>query len=295
MSAWVARLAALSRAARYGGAGRLRRLRFHWPEVAVGTLVHGGQPLDPRRDRDEPRAVAARGIRRGPSDGCRSRELAERAGLPMPTAHRLVGELVDWGALSRDATGRIRDRPPALGRRAARPGADRAATAGLAVPAGPLRRHARHRPPGGARRDGGALPGPAVRQRLRPGGQQHRFPAADARDRRRQGAARPRACGGAGGRAVRPAPRHAVHPHPAGHAAPAAGPRAPGRLRDDRRGDEPRRLLGGGADPGRAAAWWRRWASWCPTSGTTGRSYVAALQVAAQGIGRALAARVDRD
>ncbi len=32
-------------------------------------------------------------------------ELAERAGLPVPTAHRLVGELVAWGALSRTASG----------------------------------------------------------------------------------------------------------------------------------------------------------------------------------------------
>ena len=32
-------------------------------------------------------------------------ELAERAGLPMPTAHRLVGELTEWGALSRTASG----------------------------------------------------------------------------------------------------------------------------------------------------------------------------------------------
>ena len=32
-------------------------------------------------------------------------ELAVRADLPVPTAHRLVGELVAWGALSRTATG----------------------------------------------------------------------------------------------------------------------------------------------------------------------------------------------
>lgn len=32
-------------------------------------------------------------------------ELAGRAGLPVPTAHRLVGELVDWGALARTPAG----------------------------------------------------------------------------------------------------------------------------------------------------------------------------------------------
>lgn len=32
-------------------------------------------------------------------------ELAGRAALPMPTAHRLVGELVAWGALTRTSTG----------------------------------------------------------------------------------------------------------------------------------------------------------------------------------------------
>jgi len=38
--------------------------------------------------------------------------LRQRAGLPMPTAHRLVGELVEWGALIRLADGRY-----AIGRR----------------------------------------------------------------------------------------------------------------------------------------------------------------------------------
>ncbi len=33
-------------------------------------------------------------------------ELAGRAGLPLPTAHRLVGELVAWGALTREEDGR---------------------------------------------------------------------------------------------------------------------------------------------------------------------------------------------
>lgn len=33
-------------------------------------------------------------------------DVAERADLPLPTAHRLVGELVAWGALERDETGR---------------------------------------------------------------------------------------------------------------------------------------------------------------------------------------------
>jgi DNA-binding IclR family transcriptional regulator len=32
-------------------------------------------------------------------------ELASRAGLPLPTAHRLVGELVAWGALARTSSG----------------------------------------------------------------------------------------------------------------------------------------------------------------------------------------------
>ncbi len=39
-------------------------------------------------------------------------QLSERAGLPMPTTHRLVGELVGWGALARTPSGEY-----AVGRR----------------------------------------------------------------------------------------------------------------------------------------------------------------------------------
>ena len=35
-------------------------------------------------------------------------EIAQATGMPKPTAHRLVGELTDWGALDRDADGRYR-------------------------------------------------------------------------------------------------------------------------------------------------------------------------------------------
>jgi DNA-binding IclR family transcriptional regulator len=35
-------------------------------------------------------------------------EIAQRAGLPVSTAHRLVGELTNWGALERDAEDRYR-------------------------------------------------------------------------------------------------------------------------------------------------------------------------------------------
>ena len=85
-------------------------------------------------------------------------ELARRADLPLPTAHRLVNELVAGGALVAHGPRRVRRRATAVGRRSAGPGADRAASGRLAVPQRPARRDAGHRAPRGPRADPGALP-----------------------------------------------------------------------------------------------------------------------------------------
>lgn len=42
----------------------------------------------------------------GGSSALRLTQISDSAGIPLPTAHRLVGELVDWGALVRDEYGR---------------------------------------------------------------------------------------------------------------------------------------------------------------------------------------------
>lgn len=57
------------------------------PSMAARTLSVLGA-----FDADHPRATLS--------------ELAARAGLPLSTAHRLVAELVEWGALARDGQGR---------------------------------------------------------------------------------------------------------------------------------------------------------------------------------------------
>ena len=153
---------------------------------------------------------------------------------------------------SGDRGRRVRGRPAAVGPRTARPGADRPAPGGLAVPA----RHLRAPPwppctsPSGTGR--GALRRPPGRQRL---------------GARRQ----PRS--GRGCRCTPPASARCCSPtRPAevqerrwrsltrvtpytitqpGRLRAQLAPRPPRRLRADRRGDEPGRLLGGGADRGR--------------------------------------------
>ena len=116
-------------------------------------------------------------------------ELAQRAGLPVPTAHRLVGELVGVGRARPHLGRRLRDRPAALGPRPARPAPGRARRARLAVPPRPLRRDPGHRAPGRARGHRGAVRRPAARQHVGADRQHRRHPAADARHRGRQGAA----------------------------------------------------------------------------------------------------------
>ncbi|GAA4510241.1 IclR family transcriptional regulator [Actinoallomurus oryzae] len=74
-----------------------------------------------------PKSVLARGLTLlgafGPSDvDLTLTELAARTGLPKPTVHRLLGELVGWGALERTGNGyRLGMRLFVLGQRVPRP------------------------------------------------------------------------------------------------------------------------------------------------------------------------------
>lgn len=76
---------------------------------------------------DVPKSVLARGLRLleayGPSDGELSlTELSNRTGLSKPTAYRLLGELVKWGALERTESGyRLGLRLFVIGHRVPRP------------------------------------------------------------------------------------------------------------------------------------------------------------------------------
>ena len=141
-------------ARRYRASAQRNALR-HWPD--------GRQLLPPRRQRHQPGAGAARRVRRPTTGG--SPSPSSRSG-PGCRCRRRTGWSASWsawGALTRTRTGEYVDRPAAVGPRAARAGADRAARAGLALPPRPVRRDAGHRAPRGPRRHRGALPRPAAR------------------------------------------------------------------------------------------------------------------------------------
>ncbi|MQA98174.1 MAG: helix-turn-helix domain-containing protein [Streptosporangiales bacterium] len=80
-----------------------------------------------RRTGPVPKSVLARGLRLLDAFGSGDAELtlaqlAARTGLPKPTAHRLLGELVRWGGVERTAGGyRLSMRLFVLGQRAPRP------------------------------------------------------------------------------------------------------------------------------------------------------------------------------
>ena len=114
-----------------------------------GSGAMAGNTSTPGSDRDLPRPGPVGAFDQRAPALCLT-ELADRADLPLPTAHRLVGELVEWGALPASPPGATSS-AAAVGRRPARSGPDRAAAAGVPVPARPLRRDPGHRAPRGPR------------------------------------------------------------------------------------------------------------------------------------------------
>lgn len=77
------------------------------PEAAAGALT--GQALSPERQTG---SVVLRALRllelfTPASPQLTLTEIAERSGYPLTTAHRIVTDLREWGALERDAAGRF--------------------------------------------------------------------------------------------------------------------------------------------------------------------------------------------
>ena len=153
-------------------------------------------------------------------------QLAARADLPVPTAHRLVGELVAWGALSRTQAGEY-----VVGRRVWDVGLLAPVQTGLRQLASPYL----HDLYGAtlatvhlAVRDGtevlylDRLSGHASVPVVSTIGSRLPMHATGVG----QGAAGPRARSRPGGGARPPDPGHAVHDQPAGHVASPAGPGA---------------------------------------------------------------------
>ena len=238
----------------------------------MGAWPHGRKPLEAGCHRDEPGAGAAGSLRRGAPPALAAPSSPSAPSSRCPTAHRLVGELVDWGALSRDADRASTSSAGGCGTSGCSPRCRRGCGSW------PRRTcttsTARRSPPCTSRcatapRCSTSTGSPATRRC--PVVSSDRLAAADARDRGRQGAARPRAARGAGRGAREPDPDHAVHDHPAGHACAASSRRV---LRDGYATTVEEMSLGACsvAVPIRAGAGGRRrrWGSWCRACARTG-------------------------
>ena len=174
-------------------------------------------------------------------------ELARRAALPPPTAHRLVAELVAGGFIARLPDGRY-----VVGRRMWDIGLLAPVQSGLRQLASPFL----HDLYGATL----ATVHLAVRDGVRVLYVDRLSGSASVPVVSQVGGRLPLHCTGVGKVLLAyapaevqervlgpPRPHHPVHDHLTGSARGAAAPGAPGRLRPDGRGDEPRRLLGGRA------------------------------------------------
>src|SRR5215213_4978647 len=86
---------------RYDRPARLPSPDFHW----TGELPLAGRSSAPGRSVTS-RALGILDAFDSTAPRLSLSEIAERSGTPLTTAHRLLGELVDWGALIRRSDGR---------------------------------------------------------------------------------------------------------------------------------------------------------------------------------------------
>ena len=134
---------------RYGRRLRCPSPDFHWAE---GGRAMAGRSAAPGRSVTSRGAGHPRRVRQRRARGCPCPRSPSAPARPLTTAHRLLGELADWGALRPPRRRPLRDRPQALGPRPAGAGAAGAAPGRRALPAGRAHRHPRHRAPRRPRR-----------------------------------------------------------------------------------------------------------------------------------------------
>ena len=163
-------------------------------------------------------------------------EIARRADLTLPTTHRLVSELVTWGALERHPSGHYFLGLRLLELAALAPARPAAAGSRLPLPRRPAPGHPLQRSPRRAGRARGRLCRDHAFAGERPDLQPRRRPLAAPRQRDRTGAARVRRSHPAGRGPAGPA--RALHPQDGRR--PARATADPGRDTPHRRGHRPR-------------------------------------------------------